>query len=318
MTASANVAGERDLRREIYGEGDPTLQDLERLIGEARAPGADDDEFARLLADVATDVLSRQVDPPGYVTDEGAGWLIERLAAGGGIAERAEFGMLAALIGHAVSVPAALVTFAVREIEKAILTGKRDALGGVEHEPGIVTTADVEALRVVVFGPARGHALHVDRTSAEALFDIAHATATAANAPDFPDFFAKAVGNYLLGADFVGIPEREDALHTESELARPGGFGAFFAQMLGAGPRLSEITETISGDQEDADRALNAETGRRLAAASHIGAESAGWVVAHLARGGELTAAEKRLLAFLRDEAASAPSELSNLYALAA
>jgi hypothetical protein len=37
-----------------------------------------------------------------------------------------------------------------------------------------------------------------------------------------------------------------------------------------------------------------------------------------LSRGGQLTAAERRLLAFLRDEAASAPPELTMLYAQAA
>jgi hypothetical protein len=41
-------------------------------------------------------------------------------------------------------------------------------------------------------------------------------------------------------------------------------------------------------------------------------------VIAHLSRGGELTEAEKRLLAFLRDEAASAPPELTALYDKAA
>jgi len=43
------------------------------------------------------------------------------------------------VLSHAVEAPASLSAFAVREIEKAILTGRRDALGGADHEPGIVT-----------------------------------------------------------------------------------------------------------------------------------------------------------------------------------
>lgn len=307
----------RELRRNIYGEGDPTRADLQRLIALGRAGDADA-EFAELLAEVAVDALVQETAPPGYIANEDADWLIAKLGEDGGLACSAEFAMLKALVGHAICVPPQLTAFAVREIEKAILTGRRNALGGVDHEPGVVTAADVEALRSVVYAPTLGHPLHVDRATAEALFDIAHATATAENADDLPDFFAQAIGNYLLGADFAGVPDRAEALHAEEELARPGGFGAFFAQVFAGKPEVGEIGETIGGDQEAADRVLNDATARRLDAASHIQPEEAKWVIAHLSRGGELTAAERRLLAFLRNEAASAPPELSALYAQAA
>jgi hypothetical protein len=307
----------REIRRAIYADGDPTRFDLDRLIAMGREEGADN-EFAELLADIATDVMVRLADPAGYVTDEDAAWLIERLRSDGGLASAAEFGMLKSVVGHAVSVPSALTTFAVREVEKAILTGRRDTLGGVDHEPGVVTSGDVAALRAFAFAPAHGHSLHVDRAAAEALFDIAHATATADNAPEFLDFFAQAVGNYLTGVDFLGTPERSDVLHTEAELARPGGFGAFFAEVFSRKPNLSEIAKTIGDDVDETDRALNQETASRLDKASHIERDTAKWVLAHLSRGGQLTAAERRLLAFLRDEAASAPPELTTLYDQAA
>src|SRR5437763_484650 len=95
---------------------------------------------------------------------------------GGGILTRRQVGC--------ASVPPALVAFAVREVERAVLTGRRGPLG-VEHEPGIVTAADVAALRLFCFAPTEGAACHVDRATAEALFDIAHATATGANDPAF-------------------------------------------------------------------------------------------------------------------------------------
>lgn len=315
--ASVDRVEARDLRQAIYGEGDPDRADVEKLITLGRAEGSDE-EFAQLLAEVAVDVFVHQADPSGYITDDDANWLIEKLGADGGLACAAEFAMLKRLIGRAVSVPPQLTAFAVREVEKAILTGRRDGFGGVDHEPGVVTPDDVEALRSLVFAPTRGHALHVDSETAQALFDIAHATATADNAPEFPDFFAKAVGNYLLGVEFVGAPDREEELHIESYLARPGGFGSFLSEMFGGGARLSEIDETIGDDQEDADRALNAETTHRLEAAARLTSDETKWVLAHLTRGGILTTAECRLLAFLRDESTSAPQELSDLYDQAA
>ena len=221
--------------------------------------------------------------------------------------------MLKTLLSRAVSAPPSLAAFVVREVEKAILTGRREALGGVDHEPGVVASADVDALRALVFAPARGPSRRVDRAIAEALFDIAHATATANNAPEFADFFAKAVGNYLVGAEGVAAPAREEAIHMETELARPGGFGAFLAHMFAGKATGTRLDETAA-----IDRADHADIDPRLAAAANVDVAEAKWVIAHLTRGGPLTAAERRLLAFLRDEATSAPPELSRLYAQAA
>jgi len=307
------------LRRAIYNEGDASRNDLENLIARGPAAGSDPG-FRDLVAEVARDVFLHQVDPEGYVSDADAAWLISRLSEGGGLSCPAEFAILSSVLSHAIETPVSLSEFAVREIEKAILTGRRDALGGTDHEAGVVTAADVEALRLVAFAPTRGSSLHVNKATAEALFDIAHATAAAANAPEFADFFAKAVGNYLMGVAFIGTPDRAEVLAHEAELARPTGFGAFFAALT-RGPTSSEIAdalESTEGEEEDADFQRNVETESRLTAAERIDAGEAQWILAHLSRGDVLTNAEKRLLAFLRDEASSAPPEIIALYDKAA
>jgi hypothetical protein len=307
-----------ELRQEIYGDDrDAKREDVEKLLAAGRSEGADPD-FAALLAEVALDVFAIQVDPTGYISDADAAWLIARLADGGGLACPAEFELLKTLISHAVSVPPVLSEFAIREVEKAILTGRRDGFGGEDHEPGIVTPADVEALRALAFAPTRGHSLHVDRDTAEALFDIAHATATADNAPEFAELFARAIGNYLMGADFLGTPDASEVLQVEAELARPSGFGAFFSAVFRNKADLLRAWETVDDAEGEDDREITAATDRRLDAGSHIQADAAKWVISHLTRGGELTVAERRLLAFLRDEAASAPPELEALYVQAA
>jgi hypothetical protein len=307
------------LRKSIYGDRDPQRSDLDDLIARGPEAGADPD-FCALVAEVATDVLVRQVDPEGYVTEADAAWLIARLGERGGLDGRAEFEALKAVLSHAVSVPPALTAFAVREIEKAILTGSRDALGATEHPPGIVTADDVEALRAFVFAPTRGSSLHVDRATAEALFDIAHATAAAENAPGFADLFARAVGNHLMGVAFLGTPDPGEVLRHEAALAEPTSFGGFLSAMRGRASRatVADAMESVDEDEEEVIGAINAETDRRLAAASVIDSNEAKWVLAHLGRGGDLTLAEKRLLAFLRDEASSAPPEIRALYGKAA
>ena len=318
----ATTAGSPDataLRRSIFEKGAATRSDLAGLI--ALGPQAGDDpEFIALVSDVAREVMIEDVDPRGYLTEDDADWLTAHLGDGGGLTCRAEFEVLRSVLTHAVSAPRSLSAFAMREIERAILTGRRGAFGGVEHEAGVVTAEDVEALRAICFAPTAGAPMHVDRAAAETLFDIAHATVTARNDPGFADFFAKAVGNYLLGAAFVAIATREQALAEEREIDQRSGFGAFLTALVGglSAPNAADGRKTVDELTEERYHAENAETEARLAAASKIDAGEAKWVLAHLTRGGDLTDAEKRLIAFLRDESTAAPPEIVALFARAA
>jgi len=299
-----------ELRRAIYGKGAANRTDLVGLIGLGPEIGDDPDGIA-LVAEVARDVMVGDADPPGYISEEDADWLTARLGDGGGLSCRAEFETLKSVLAHAVSAPPSLVAFAVREIERAILTGRRGPLGGVEHEPGIVTASDVEALRVVAFAPTAGAAVHVDRATAEALFDIAHATATAPNDPDFAEFFARAIGNYLIGAVFVAAPR-----HEETDAGFALGLGGFLKSLAGGllAPNAADGRKSVDQLAEERYHEENAETEARLAAAAKIDSGEAKWILAHLTRGGELSTAERRLLGFLREESADAPPQLAALF----
>ena len=317
-TAPASAIDADALRRSIYDKGAASRTDLVGLMG-LGGRGGDDPSYLTLVADVARDVLVLDVDPRGYVSDADADWLTAHLGDGSGLSCRAEFEALKAVVGHAVSVPPSLIAFGVREVERAILTGGREPIGGRETESGVVTAADVEALRMLVFAPRADAACHVDRASAEALFDIAHATAAAPNDPSFTDFFARAVGNYLIGAVFVQAPSRAEAIALERELDRPESFGHFLSGLVGGLLSRAEAPALKSVDQlaDDHYSLENAETETRLEAASRIDVGEAKWILAHLTRG-ELCAAEKRLLVFLHDEAASAPPEITALFETAA
>lgn len=308
-----------EMRRSIYDKGAANRTDLVALMQLGRE-AADDPDFIALIAEVAREVLTEDVEPEGYVSDADADWLTEHLGDGSGLTCRAEFEVLKAVIGHAVSVPPSLVAFALREVERAILTGRRGPLGGLEHEPGVVTAEDVEALRAILFAPTAGAPMHVDRAAAEALFDIAHATATARNDPAFADFFARAIGNYLLGGVFLEAPDRAAAIAEDQEMDRRTSFGEFLSGLAGGLTRPDAAEGRKSVDQLAEERYFeeNAETEARLEAAAQIDAGEAKWILDHLARGGELSAAEKRLIAFLRDEAPDAPPEIAALFSRAA
>ncbi|MGA2793302.1 MAG: hypothetical protein ABSE69_07160 [Roseiarcus sp.] len=308
-----------DLRRAIYAKGGVTRDDLAQLLARGRAagPGACR-EYADLLAEAATDLLVRQVDPPGYVAPGDVDWLTDQLADGGGLSCRAEFAMLVDVLRYAVSAPPTLGGFAVREVEKAILTGRRAATGQADHASGVVTSADVEALRSLLFAPTEGTSLHVSRESAEALFDIAHATAGAANDPGFDDLFAKAIGNYLMGLSFRWTPTAAVAREHAQWADHATRFANFFSRMVEQPLArrfggLSAATKTVDEIHEQLFAQENAADARALKDSGAIAASDADWVIAHLTRGGQLSPAEQRLLGFLGQEAASMPPSLRAL-----
>ena len=194
LDTAVDAAEVRELRRSIYSKPMVSKADLTSLLDMGRKAGADvPKDYGDLLADVATDLLVNQVDPPKYISSADANWLIEQVQAGGGLSCGAEFEMLLGVLRYAVSIPPALSSFAVREIEKAIVDG-HSAARGADHAAGIVTPDDVEALRNAVFAATDGASLHVSRESAEALFRIAHATSGRDNDPSFGKFRSNCVG----------------------------------------------------------------------------------------------------------------------------
>ena len=309
LDGAVDPAAVRELRRGAYSK--PAIQraDLARLLEIGRRAGLDTQEYADLLADVARDLLVNQADPPKYVSPADADWLIAQLRAGSGLSCRAEFEMLLAVLSYAVSIPPALSAFAVAEIEKAILEGHYSAGGLPDHPAGVVSKSDVDALRSCVFAATEGSSLHVTKDSAEALFRIAHVTGDAKNDPSFEEFFAQAIGNYLMGIAHHWTPSATEEVARERRLDQPSPstMGSFLHGLL----HVRKTAEQRAYDEEnsrlrtenDADRA-------EIEGRANIDAAEGDWVLSHLTRSGGLTRAEKRLLLFLKDNATSMPPKL--------
>jgi hypothetical protein len=281
-----------EMRRRIYAKDAVSRDDLAALLTCADASA----DFARLLADVATDLLVRQADPEKYVSQADADWFVGALRESA-VGYDAKIAALIDVLRYAASAPASLEAYCVGEIEQAIV--KKD----------VVTPADTQALREAVFAAVEGSALHVTRESAESLFRIAHAVNGAANDSEFDAFFAKAIGNYLMGLAFRWTPSAQDEREKERWLdEKPQGFDAFVAAMFAGGGGF-DLRSTDDRDEARA-RAQNEADARDMAVASEIDAGETQWLLAHLSRAGELTSAEKALLEFLRQEAPSLPEAL--------
>ena len=303
MGDTIDVQSAQMLRREIYARPTVARGDLTRLLEIGRSAGdSAPKEFDDLLSQVAVDLLVEQVDPPKYIQQADADWFVAQLSAGAGLGRAAEYDMLTDVLRFSVSTPANLAAFAVAEMEKRIIGD-----GAVRA----LTEADVEALRVAVFATTEGSSLHVTRDSAEALFRIAHATKDAGNAPTFDDFFAKAVGNYLMGIAFHWTPSARDEVAMEKWLdEKPEGLGAFLGRMLhvdwSRGASVNELDEARAREENAADA-------KERASAEAVDSTEADWLLAHITRDSALTSGEIRLLEFLKRESPSISPKLQGL-----
>ena len=136
-----------DVRREIYAHDPLTPEDMDLVFRTAQKSADDSIEWTNLFSEAVTDYVVHQNDPPDYIPQEKADWLVAKLKETGGITTASEFAMLIDVMKSALGVPPSLSAFALREIETAIVSGRRNAIGGGDHA--------AVPLRVLRHHPAR-------------------------------------------------------------------------------------------------------------------------------------------------------------------
>ncbi len=310
-----NAGQALEIRRTIYAHDPLTQADMDLVFRTQRSSaGADSPEWTVLFAEAVTDYVVHQNDPADYIPQAKADWLAAKLSEAGGIATAAEFAMLIDVMKSALEVPPSLSAFALGEIKSAIVSGRRTAIGGGDHAACTITKADVEALRSVLYAATTDSAGHVTREEAEALFDIAHATASGVCDPAFGELFARAVGNYLMAICWHETG-REQALNREHWLDSRESLFQFLLHRPARGQEESvRMLMQSPLAQENADLAAELRQDEAARAESEtITDDEADWVIAHLTRQAPLTAAETRLLQWLGAEAATIPPKLRTL-----
>ncbi len=304
-----------DIRRTIYTDGVLTPADMDLVFRTARrSTGQDSVEWRNLFAEAVTDYVVHQNDPADYIPQAKADWLVAKLKEAGGIATSSEFAMVVDLMKSALGVPPSLSAFVLGEVKTAIVSGSRNAIGGSDHAAGTVTKEDVKTLRYVLYAATSGSVAHVTREEAEALFDIAHATAEGTSDPAFDDLFARAIGNYLMAICWQA-PSSEQALHRERWLDERDSLVAFLSRRPAPGQEenFGDLMDSPLEQAEEAIAARERQEDAARAVSEQITDAEADWVIAHLTRQGPLTSAEARLLTWLGDEVSALPAKLRAL-----
>jgi hypothetical protein len=294
------------LRRHYFADNSISLREGEELFALAERIGeADCREWHQFFSEAITVLLVDQIEPHGYLSDDNADWFIARIRADGHVLVKSEFETLLRVMERAREVPDRLATFALGLVKDIILNGDGTAITGEKHAPGVVTNADVAALRRTLFVASSEGFGSVTRAEADVLFDIADATAAADNDPAFDDLFARAIGNHLLSGLGRRAPDRKEALRRQAWLdeRRPliSGIAANFRGIV-FGKRQSPAPEAAPSSP----------------ATEIVTSEEAAWLKSRIRRDSNVSSAERALLTFLRNEAAQLDPSLDAVLAEAA
>lgn len=182
--------------------------------------------WANLFIDILTDYVVRELEPAGYVTAAHAGWLISRVSSAGRVRTRTEHDLLLNVIDKARWVPESLLAFAIAQIRDAVVGGDGPLRASGALEPGIITVAEVEQIRALLFAYGDDGPKAITQIEIDALFDIEAAVSAnqgmgAPGIATWSDLFEKALASAALAASGYAGPTREEALRETMPLWAP-------------------------------------------------------------------------------------------------
>ena len=312
------------LRREVFADGvvDPMeARDVFRLD---HACGTKDPTWTQFYVDALTDFFVWQAVPRGYVDQELGSFLIANIAGDGRIDDTSELELLINVIHWAKSCPEELALFVLKAVRESVLEPETAAYGS-NRPPAVISPADVEIIRKVIYAGASGGGLTVTRPEAELLFALNDATIAVENAPTWGDLFVKAIANHLMfprGAP--AVPDADEALRREAWLKDRRGVGRLLGQVGGAvKSRDIPIREAFAEADIFGTRAAKEERAREEARVSEalsreaIDEAEAKWLSERINRDGTLHENERKLLEFIKKNSPSVDPLLDELFAKA-
>jgi len=256
-------------------------------------------EWCDFFVEALTEFVVNTVEPKGYVDEVMAEELIARIDRDGKVESLAELELLVRVLEKALSAPASLRGYALRQIEQVVLGGEGPTRRG-ELDPKGINDTECDLLSRVLHGPGGDRSAGISKAEAEMLFRIKDTTLYEVNSERWEDLFVKGVANFLLG---FGGPEplsRERAAELESFMNSAGsGIGGFLSRMM-----KSDVDENVGnafGSLLDmaplgSDLEEEAEQAARLTETEEL------WLLDHIDADEEIDELEKALLAFIAVE----------------
>ena len=307
----------RDLRMCVFKDGVVSRAEAEALFSIERARSTHNNAWSELFVEALADYAIRQEQPVGYLSDDTAAWLMCQMKLHRQPSMDADVSLVAKIIEDASEVPSMFSAFALRMTKDAVIYGDgADEVGRI-HKSGAVDEADVALLKRILWGAGSEGRLAISEDEAEALFAIADATTGADNAPGFDDLFAKAIGNYLIGATGRAVPTRQEALSMELAADYKRDLFSMLGEVVKGGiSRPSSMLETLRNarslaeDMELEHGLLNVRRDVEAEFSSVMTPDKVDWLVDHVGKNGVMNGPEKALVRFISREGTFADPEL--------
>ena len=290
------------LRRNYYDDGSISAEEADIIFALNDACPVQDPAWAGCFVETITDYVVEQAEPQGYLPTENAQWLIERIGRDGQVDTKTELDLLVNVLDKARWAPQSLVRFALEQVKHAVVSGTGPLRSGKKLEPGMVSEADVDLLRRILFAAGSDGSIAITRDEAEVLFEIDAASSGYDSHPSWTDLFVKAIANCVMAASGYAAPPREVALAREAWLDRRGE--------LSLDAMLGGMTAGLKGlfggycEQTTEERAIARLTQQKVEIVTHeaVTTAEADWLAERIGGDATMTLNERALLTFLRTE----------------
>ncbi len=294
------------LRRFVFSDGVISASEAEELYSLARS-GFACPEWLEFFVEAMTDYVVNQAEPKGYVSSQNANWLMDRIRASGEMPSALELETLVNVINKAKSCPETLSVFALEMVKQGVIKGEGALRRGAKLEPGVIGAAEVDLLRLVLYGMGGDGNIAISRAEAEVLFDINDIVGDQANHPSWPDLFVKAIANFLMASTGYNVPTRQEALRSQEWLDDDRASITDFLSKTFAGG-LRGILNSYSVDEAWAKR--NEKLKTSIKANEVVDAGEAQWLIDRVKRDGKIHKNERALLMFIKETSPDIHPEL--------
>ncbi len=303
MVSPQDVIG---LRGFVFGDGVVSSQEAGELFSLSRA-GFVIPEWLEFFVEAMTDYIVNQAKPRGYVSSQNANWLMEQVRSSGELPSALELETLVNVINKAKSCPETLSVFTLEVVKDGVIKGEGALRRGAKLEAGVIGAAEVDLLRLVLYGMGGTDSVAISRAEAEVLFDINDIVGDAANHPSWPDLFVKAIANFLMASSGYKVPTRQEALRSEEWVDDDRASITDFLSKTFAGG-LRGILKSYSVDDAWAEK--NKDHKKSIETNEVVDAGEAQWLIERVNRDGKVHKNERALLSFIKDNSPDIHPEL--------
>ncbi|MES2302498.1 MAG: hypothetical protein V4521_10580 [Pseudomonadota bacterium] len=287
------------LRRSAWPDGRISPDEAEAIFVVNDRIAAPTAEWSDFFTEALVEFIVNTAEPHGYVSDDNARWLIERVQHDGKVNSLTELELVVRVLEKALSAPESLRLFALDLLEQAVLTGEGPTRTGGNLDPGSVTSTECALIRRTIFAAGGDRPAAVSQREAEMLFRVKDATLCAPNAPEWERLFVQGVGNYLQGWQGAKCLTRERVGELEAFMDdRSRNLGRFFKRMAMTNANgFMQAARDVSFGRRAPSRDIAGEAAR-----DHAVTDSENlWLDARIDADDKLDALEEALLRFLSE-----------------